>query len=278
MPVPVHSHNDYLQRIPLFEALGSGCTSVEADVHLKDADLLVGHKPTHLHKDTNLHSMYLEPLQRMLEAQNQGTPEGEWRGIFDQDPQQTVVLLIDHKTGGAETFEALDIQLQPLRDLGYLTFWNGTEKVIRPLTIVASGTAPFESVAALNATHRDIFWDAKLDMLRSPDDDFDAEVPIYKYNRSNSHFASAVWKNARLWDWHDPSRPPPSTPAAKDAELSQINQAKARGLISRYWDLPEQPPNLKEIVWRVSVQMEVGMLNMDDLGAVRARAPGWGKL
>ncbi|RSL93280.1 hypothetical protein CEP52_013353 [Fusarium oligoseptatum] len=34
-PVPIHSHNDYDRRLPLFEALGSGCISVEADVHLK---------------------------------------------------------------------------------------------------------------------------------------------------------------------------------------------------------------------------------------------------
>ena len=35
-PVPVHSHNDYKRRIPVFEALASGCISIEADVHLID--------------------------------------------------------------------------------------------------------------------------------------------------------------------------------------------------------------------------------------------------
>lgn len=41
--VPVHSRNGHWRRIPLFDALGSGCISVEADVHLRNSDLLVGH-------------------------------------------------------------------------------------------------------------------------------------------------------------------------------------------------------------------------------------------
>jgi hypothetical protein len=278
MPVPVHSHNDYWRRIPLFEALGSGCISVEADVYLRNSDLLVGHTSASLRDDSTLRSMYLEPLQRMLEMQNADVTDGMWRGIYDQAPQQTVVLLIDHKTAGTETFAELDIQLQPLRDLNYLTYWNGTDRVERALTIVASGNAPFESVTALNATHREIFWDAKLDRLISIDDNFDAETPIYAYNRSNSYFASTEFKLARLSVWRNESLPLPSTPSAKDLASSQIEQAKARGLIARYWDTPSNPPNLREIVWRVLVKSKVGILNMDDLGAVRARASGWGKI
>lgn len=31
-PINCHSHNDYTRRVPLFDALRWGCTSVEADV------------------------------------------------------------------------------------------------------------------------------------------------------------------------------------------------------------------------------------------------------
>jgi hypothetical protein len=278
IPVPIHSHNDYWRRIPLFEALGSGCISVEADVYLRNSDLLVGHTSSSLHRDSSLRSMYLEPLQRMLETQNTHITDGTWRGIFDHAPEQTVVLLIDHKTAGPETFTELYNQLQPLRDLDYLTYWNGTNRVIRPLTIVASGNAPFLSVTALNPAHRDIFWDAKLDRLISGDDDFDAEPPIYAYNISNSYFASTEFKLARLSAWHNESLPLPSTPREKDVASTQIAQAKARGLIARYWDTPGSPQNLRDIVWRVLVEAEVGVLNIDDLGAVRNRASGWGKI
>lgn len=266
LPVPVHSHNDYERRIPLFEALGSGCVSVEADVHLKDNDLLVGHSDQNLHKDVTLRSLYLEPLQRILEGQNVAT--GTRRGVFDLAPEQTLVLLVDFKSSGPEAFAKMDAQLESLRELDFLTYWNGTTRIMRPLTIVASGNSDFESVLALNATHRDIFWDAKLERLVALDDSFDNGSPTYKYNQSNSYFASTEFRNAMLYaSPNDTSRSP-----------SQLEQARVRGLLTRYWDAPSEPPNLREVVWRVLVDAGVGVLNVDDLGAVRARAKGLGSL
>jgi hypothetical protein len=217
--------------------------------------------------------MYLEPLQRMLEAQNVNIADGTWRGIFNLAPQQTIVLLVDHKTAGSETFAKLYTHLQPLRDLDYLTYWNGTERVIRPLTIVVTGNAPFASVTALNATHRDIFWDAKLNNLVTADDIFNAQTAKYKYNASNSYFASTAFNNAILYTSLNET-----TLRSKDVTGTQIEQARARGLISRYWDTPAQPPNLRDIAWRVLIEKDVGILNMDDMGAVRARARGWGRI
>ncbi|KAK5677909.1 Altered inheritance of mitochondria protein 6 [Elasticomyces elasticus] len=277
-PVPVHSHNDYDRRIPLFEALGSGCTSVEADVHLVGSDLLVGHESKNLRDSYNLRSMYLEPLERLLNLQNAApSANGEMTGVFNLEPQQTVVLLVDIKTSGAAAFDILHAQLEPLRDMGYLSHWNGTQRVVRPLTIVASGNAPFESVLGLNDTSRDIFWDAKLEQLPSVLDDFSTKPTTYKYNVSNTYYASTPFRNAKLHPWHDPSRPLPSTAQQKDIAATQIEQADARGLISRYWDTPASPPNLGDIVWRVLVDAKVGVINMDDMGAVRQRVRGWGK-
>jgi hypothetical protein len=45
-----HSHNDYLHRRPLLDALEQGFCGVEADVFLVDGDLLVAHD----RKDVNL--------------------------------------------------------------------------------------------------------------------------------------------------------------------------------------------------------------------------------
>jgi hypothetical protein len=102
--------------------LAQAAPSVEADVHLRNSDLLVGHMSPSLHGGSTLRSMYLKPMQRMLEMQNAHIINGTWRGIFDQTSQKTAVLLIDHKTAGQETFAELNIQLQPLRDLDYLTY------------------------------------------------------------------------------------------------------------------------------------------------------------
>jgi hypothetical protein len=167
LPVPVHSHNDYWQRIPLWEALGSGCIGVEADVHLKTSDLLVGHNSRVLSKERTLRSLYLDPLQRLITAQNENTTGkgNDWTGIFNKAPKQTIVLLIDLKTSAEKTFAELNTQLQPLRDLDCLTHWNGTNRVMRPLTIVATGNTLCTSILSLNPSHRDIFFDAKLEQL-----------------------------------------------------------------------------------------------------------------
>ncbi|SPJ74101.1 uncharacterized protein FTOL_03831 [Fusarium torulosum] len=276
-PVPIHSHNDYERSIPLIDALGSGCISVEADVHLKHSDLLVGHSTLSLRSGKTLQSLYLKPLQRMIEAQNAGR-SGEWRGLFDMAPKQTLTLLIDFKTKGSKIFDKLEEQLQPLRDLDYLTYWNGTARVMRPLTIVATGNAPFDSVLGMNATHRDIFWDAKLERLFSMEDDFDTNPPTYRFNRSNSYFASTKFQNAVLFTSHSNSGVDALPSRERDMTSTQIEQATSRGLLARYWDTPSHPPNVRDIAWRVLIDNKIGLLNMDDMGIVRARSKGWGTL
>lgn len=279
--VPVHSHNDENRRIPLFEALGSGCVSVEADVHFEKGDLLVGHSAHSLRKEASLRALYLNPLQRMLARQNTLTsPDETPRGIFTREPSRSVVLLVDQKSAGPETFGELYRQLQPLRDLDYLTYWNGTDRVTRPLTIVATGNTPFESVLALPNDHRDIFWDAHLERLPSVLDDFTVDPPVFKYNKSNSHYASTQYRNAMFRGWRDihyDNLDQPTGPAWNDIGASQLEQAASRGLLTRYWDAPAGPPNLRDIVWRNLVDEKVDVINMDDMGVVRDRARGWGR-
>jgi hypothetical protein len=279
-PVPVHSHNDEQRRIPLFEALASGCISVEADVHLARGDLLIGHSARGLSKDRTLRNMYLDPLHRMLVNQNALMSDHESpRGIFTRDPSRSVVLLVDLKSAEPEAFAELYNQLQPLRDLDYLTYWNGTDRVTRPLTIVATGKTDFESVTALSKDHRDIFWDAHLNELPSELDDWSVDPPIFKYNQSNSHYASTRYGNAlfrgRRHEYYE-NLDLPRTPQWDDLAGSQLEQAASRGLLSRYWGAPAHPPNLREIVWRGLVDEKVDLINMDDMGAVRDRARGWG--
>jgi hypothetical protein len=217
----------------------------------------------------------------MLERQNALTsPDEAPRGIFTRESSRSVVLLVDQKSSGPETFAELYRQLQPLRDLDYLTYWNGTDRVTRPLTIVATGNTPFESVLALPDNHRDIFWDAHLERLPSTLDDFTVDPPVFKYNRSNSHYASTQYRNAMLRGWRDihydnVDQPTPG-PAWNDIGGSQLEQAASRGLLTRYWDAPAGPPNLRDIVWRNLVDEKVDLINMDDMGAVRDRARGWG--
>jgi hypothetical protein len=257
---------------------------VEADIHLKKSHLLVGHSSRGLNKKNTLRAMYLDPLQKIITVQNEkSTGEEDWRGIFNRDSKQTVVLLVDLKTSAEETFAELSTQLQPLRDLDFLTYWNGTHRVMRPLTVVATGNTLFTSILDLDSSHRDVFYDAKLEQLHCSGDDWtNLHAPIYKYNASNSYYASTRISSARVEKYRfSPGAEQEAAiiagdnPQFLDFSDSQPNQAKRRGLVTRYWDIKKQK-NEEEGLWRWLMDNDaVGVLNMDDMGVVRDRARGW---
>ncbi|KAG9570604.1 hypothetical protein KCU71_g1075, partial [Aureobasidium melanogenum] len=277
LPVPCHSHNDYWRRTPLYAALGSGCISVEADVWLFDDDLFVGHDIGSLTRDATLHSMYLDPLERVLRIMNANSQVGNVstdgkQGVFSLDPGQTLVLLVDLKTSGHQTYTKLNEQLQGLRDDQWLTHWNGTHRVERPITIVASGNAPFELIAA-NENYRDIFFDAPLSSLAS-DSDPAAPTPApgvpaihesltypgpgllrYKYNPSNSWYASSNFRAV------GGIRSVFEITAPQIGNLADhMRMAEARGLVPRYWGIPRWPRALRDQIWEGGEERILGPL------------------
>jgi hypothetical protein len=288
----VHSHNDYWRRIPLYEALHYGCTGVEADVwHIKD-DLFVGHSTSSLTPNRTFTSLYVDPLIALLDKQNPNTTFGDTKnhGVFDEDPDQTLVLLVDMKTHGVDTFYKVQEQLEGLRSKGYLTYFNGTHTVPGAITVVGTGNTPFDTLTA-NTTYRDIFFDAPLEMLYEPSpislpdikveselrspteiDDYHpssagqgktgllADTPASAFNASTSYYASINFKKSigRVWR---------GKLSDKQMKLirGQIRGAKKAGLKARYWNAPSWPVSLRNHVWHVLVQEGVGMLNADDL-------------
>ncbi|KAI4726643.1 hypothetical protein E4T49_05516 [Aureobasidium sp. EXF-10728] len=292
LPIPVHSHNDYWRRIPLYEALHYGCTGVEADVwHIGD-DLFVGHSTSSLTPNRTFRNLYVDPLIALLDKQNPTTSFGTTKnhGVFDEDPNQTLVLLVDLKTHGPDTFMKVEEQLEGLRAKGYLTYFNGTHTIPGAITVVGTGNTPFDLVIA-NTTYRDIFYDAPLAMLYSPspislpdinidpelhrltkDDAYHpssagqgktglpANTPASAFNASTSYYASINFKRSvgRVWR---------GKLSRKQMNLirGQIRGAKKAGLKARYWNTPAWPVSLRNHVWHVLAQEGVGMLNADDL-------------
>jgi len=94
-PLPqAHAHNDYEHPNPLLDALEQGFTSVEADVHLVDGELLVAHDADETNLDRTLRKLYLQPLLERVRAH-----EGR---VYPQGP--TITLLVDFRSAGAETY------------------------------------------------------------------------------------------------------------------------------------------------------------------------------
>ena len=312
-PVACHSHNDYWRRVPLYSAIQAGCASVEADVWLFDQELYVGHTESSLTSERTLRNLYIEPLLDLMHRQNQKTRFSQngkpLRGIFDTDPLQTLVLLIDFKNLSTELYAKLLKQLSPLREKGYLTYFNGTAVVEQPITIVCSGNAPFDLIAA-NQTYRDVFFDAPLDELADQSYDWPNPNRIPDPERrtdgdlTSSHTASlqdsadSVGRSAvnpasstaptttsspTTFTWQNSYYGSASFSRAighiMGSRLSQpqlqllraqIHGAHQKGLKVRYWDVPHWPTGLRNHIWHILNREGVDVLSVDDLvGATR---------
>lgn len=238
-------------RVPLFEALAAGCTSVEADVWLDDdlAIPLVGHSRHSLTAERTLKSLYIDPIIAILESQYPANSM-EPAGILGIDDTASLVLLLDLKSSDHRLWSAVQAQLQPLRDGNWLTYWDAARdvRVARPVTVVASGAASFDAIAS--ALRPDIFFDAPLDNLDE------------RYNVSNSHYASVSMTRAVG------SVPWSLGPIQRATVDRQIKAAAERGLISRYWGTPSRPLARRDSVWNDLVRLGVGVLNGDDINCM----------
>lgn len=306
VPIPCHSHNDYWRRIPLYEAIHYGCTGVEADVWLFDGELYVGHNTASLTRNRTFRNLYVDPLVDILDRMNQNNEFGitKGHGVFDEDEHQTLTLLVDFKNSGKDTWAYVQRQLEPLRSRGYLTSFNGTATTPGPVTVVATGNAPFDSVIA-NKEHRDIFFDAPLaDMYEAPSTDNTGEQhnaavaparpsrTVYSmfarsalggqghagtssidgpdaFGSANSYYASASFM-------HTVGFPIWGRLSADQVETIRglIRGAHKRGLKARFWETPSWPISLRNHIWDVLVEEGANYLNVDDLKA--ASKENWG--
>lgn len=183
LPIPCHSHNDYWRTVPLYSAIEAGCIGVEADIWLFDEELFVGHSIASLTRNRTLNSLYVNPLLETLSKQNpkntliyQG--DHQLHGVFDTDPEQSLIFLIDFKTSGEALWPYVQTALEPLRAQGYLTRSNGSEIIPGPIIVVGTGNTPFDLVNSdASNPHHDIFFDAPLDdMYEAADGDVSSEL------------------------------------------------------------------------------------------------------
>jgi hypothetical protein len=265
--VPCHSHNDYWRKVPLFSALRAGCIGVEADVWLfdNDAELYVGHDRASLTPYRTFQSLYVNPLEGILTENNPRTLfyNGTGRGVFDTDTDQTVILLVDLKTDGAETLERVWSQLEPLRAGGWLTYVENEVVHPRQITVVGTGRTPFDVLTG-NSTYRDIFFDAPLNEFYEdpdiPDTGGNIDQP-FVYNQTNSLYASVDFKRSIGSVWSGLNE------RQHRLVRGQIKGAHRRGLKVRYWNTPAWPISLRNKIWHTLMAEGADILNVDDLKA-----------
>ncbi|KFY61523.1 hypothetical protein V496_04983 [Pseudogymnoascus sp. VKM F-4515 (FW-2607)] len=281
-PISCHSHNDYWRTVPLFSALHAGCISVEADVWLFPSvdSLFIGHNTASLTDNRTFTSLYVDPLVKILEDNNPQTEfnSGSMNGVFDTDSEQSLTLLIDVKTKGAETWAEVLRELQPLRDRGWLTFMENSTVHQRPITVVGTGNTPFD-VLTSNSTYRDAFFDAPLQNMYEdangvPSNAVSVAIPggqgaagtsaTDTYTTLNSFYASTSFEVVlgKVWLFS-------ISDEQKETIRGQIRGAKRRGLKARYWDQPTWPTHVRNEIWTFLWEEGVAVLNVDDIEGVK---------
>jgi hypothetical protein len=177
------------------------------------------------------------------------------RGIFEQAPNETLVLLLDFKSNSLDLLTAVQNATEPLRQNDYLSFWNGEHFITRPITIVLTGKAPYNTLIG-PVTHRDLLFDAPLADLQSQSEE------SKQWDRSNAYYASTSFAKSfgSLWTWR-------FSPSQMEKLRGQIKAAKQQRLKVRYWDTPAWPTSLRNHVWRVLLEEGADVLNFNDLHA-----------
>lgn len=155
---------------------------------------------------------------------------------------------MDLKTDGNTTFPAVIEALQPLRDAGYLTTFDGTSVTPGPVTVIGTGNTPLSQVQGV--APRDYFWDAPIPILAAIPSNVS---PIA--STSFNVFFPGVRGNEGLND------------VQKGLLAAQVALAKAKGIKLRFWDQPGWPAGTRNGIWRALWDAGVDILNVDDLEA-----------
>lgn len=225
----VHAHNDYEHKHPLFDALDQGFCSVEGDIFLIDGKLLIAHTTFDLNNKRTLQSLYLDPLRARIK-QNGGR-------VYPNGPE--CVLLIDFKTDGGPTYEALKKVLQEYSK--FITVFRDGKKETNAITVILTGGYPRAALAADNV--RLAAGDGKLvDLKSNPPANL---VP----------WISEDWSHLFKWRGKGP------IPEDERRKLKDIvKQAHEQGRQVRFWGSPDFPD-----FWKELLDDGVDLINTDDL-------------
>lgn len=101
-----HSHNDYRQKRPLYDALELGFCSIEIDVYVKNERLIVSHLPIFLNQKPDIESLYFQPLSKL-------TADSLFEKSFQKQP---LILMIDIKNEPEKALELLRTKIEMLKN------------------------------------------------------------------------------------------------------------------------------------------------------------------
>lgn len=232
IPLPnAFAHNDYSHKRPLYDALDNGYTNIEADIFLKDGNLVVAHINPFFKQHRTLEVLYLKPLLDRI---------NENHGRIYSGYDHPITLMIDIKTEAERTYTVLKTLLEKYRPI--LTRYENGKIYNKQITVVLSGNKPYKSVIA--ESRRLVFIDQD---LRTANRD----------TISSNVFAMASCKYSKLLRWDGTGNFPT---AERSLLMSYVARCHKFGKRVRLWASPE---NLG--VWHALLSCGVDMINTDKL-------------
>ena len=218
-----HAHNDYVH------ALDQGFASVEADIFLVDGALLVAHNIKDVAPERTLERLYLEPLRDRVAAQGGKVQPGLDRFI----------LLVDFKSDGEATYQALKPVLEKYQDM-LAGIVDGKPKP-GPVMVVLSGSYPWETAAAEGT--RLVALDGRPQHLGND------------YPRDLVPLISDSWQNHFTWNGSG-TMPEDQRVMLRDL----VARVHAEGRMLRFWGTPN-----KTELWAEEIAAGVDLINADNL-------------
>jgi hypothetical protein len=226
-PFPqAHAHNDYEHRHPLFDALQSGFTSVEADIFLVKGKLLVAHTYP-IFGAKSLEELYLAPLDSIVRL-NDGRVYPGYNGPF--------FLMIDLKSDGQAAYPVLKDLLWHYPSL----LWHASNSPI-PVTIFLSGERPLDAVMSDRASP--VTLDGRPGDLGKG------------YSAAIMPVVSDTFKK---WSGWNGTGNPSAEEIQKIRELASRVHSEGKKL--RLWAIPDNPNG-----WKALLDAGVDLINSDHL-------------
>jgi len=239
VPFPAHAHNDYDHENPLFDALGNGFRSIEADVYTLGDSLYVAHDRKDITPGRTLRELYLEPLREYI--------SNEKESVYDS--ACPLILLIDIKDNGITTYKLLDRILHNFREI--LSFITPEEYVKGSVVVVVSGNRPVEYM--MKQTHRFSFVDGRVKDLTED------------YSPLLMPLISDRWTKYFSWSGKG------DMPEKERVQLNlYVQDAHGSGQLIRFWATPDSPGKEREAIWTELLEAGVDLINTDDLGGLRS--------
>jgi hypothetical protein len=222
--VLIHSHNDYVHARPFQDAFQADAYSIEADIYVRDNNLLVAHAANEIKAGVTLEKLYLEPLTKACINRMQSA---------SAEKKTLPLLLIDFKD---EQQKVMPLLLTKLLEMKKQLRAKGIDTM--PVVVITGNRPPADSFATYPAYVQ-----------------FDGR-PYEQYDKAAMQkvaFISDQYLKYSSWNGKD------AITLADSATMTRLIQSvHDKGKMLRLWNTPDT-----EAAWKSFQAMGVDIINTD---------------